>query len=258
MTLEERKLHRAEDNIRITTPILSKVGNTVIGLATGFFYAYKYLVLVTNRHVVINEKTEQYPSELVVRLHTDLDGNDLTQNQFYTIPLYDENNTPQWIEHPEYGSDADVVCVLINQDHPMLTETTGMMTSPDMQLPEFIHPSWISHVSIVGYPKGYYDQVHNLPIVKSGCVASPYGIYHNGKPNFLVDAAAEPGMSGSPVFTHRISDYLNTEERMAKLPSPGVFFLGVLSGGINNVLNLNTIWYASLIKEILDPLPSPS
>lgn len=57
-----------------------------------------------------------------------------------------------------------------------------------------------TNVSLVGYPYGFYDKKNSLPIWKTGSVASEPNIDFEGKPLFLVDISAFPGMSGSPVF----------------------------------------------------------
>lgn len=57
-----------------------------------------------------------------------------------------------------------------------------------------------SDVSFLGYPTGFHDQAHNLPILRFGRIASFPEVDFNGKPEFLIDAQVFPGSSGSPVF----------------------------------------------------------
>ena len=56
-----------------------------------------------------------------------------------------------------------------------------------------------SGATLLGYPFGFYDQKHFLPIWKTGHVASEPSVDFEGRPAFLVDVSAFPGMSGSPV-----------------------------------------------------------
>ena len=56
-------------------------------------------------------------------------------------------------------------------------------------------------VVIIGYPLGFFDDIHNLPIARQGSIASVYPIPFQGKPFFLVDANLHAGTSGSPVIT---------------------------------------------------------
>ncbi len=53
----------------------------------------------------------------------------------------------------------------------------------------------------MGYPLGVYDDIHNLPLLRTGIIASAYPIPFRCKPYFLVDSHLEEGMSSSPVMT---------------------------------------------------------
>ena len=57
-----------------------------------------------------------------------------------------------------------------------------------------------SGATLLGYPYGFYDQKHFLPVWKTGHVASEPSVDFEGRPVFLVDVSAFPGMSGSPVL----------------------------------------------------------
>ena len=57
-----------------------------------------------------------------------------------------------------------------------------------------------SGATLLGYPYGFYDQKHYLPVWKTGHVASEPAVDFEGRPVFLVDVSAFPGMSGSPVL----------------------------------------------------------
>lgn len=96
---------------------------------------------------------------------------------------------------------------------------------------------------IVGYPMGFYDRIQNFPITKSGTLASPYPIYFERKPFFLIDANLTSGMSGSPVIVPTMG-----------VPSFPASLLGVFSAEYfsrGRRLALNRVWYASLIEQIL-------
>lgn len=55
-------------------------------------------------------------------------------------------------------------------------------------------------VFFVGYPSGFYDKKHCLPVMRSGTIASIPSVDFNGEPQILIDAQIFPGSSGSPVF----------------------------------------------------------
>jgi hypothetical protein len=83
-------------------------------------------------------------------------------------------------------------------------------------------------VVMVGYPIGSIDMVNNLPLFRKGITATHPGIDFNGQPYGMIDIAAFPGSSGSPVAILNQGSY----------SSPGgitlgsrFYFLGVLFQG---------------------------
>jgi hypothetical protein len=115
---------------------------------------------------------------------------------------------------------------------------------------------------VVGYPMGFHDNVHNFPIKRVGTIASPYGADFSrdgtSSPLFLLDATLHPGTSGSPVIlppttTRRIFDGAIIRQTIGKSHYQ---LLGVNSGAYTG-LNLNMVWYAELIQEIVPPTPAP-
>ena len=84
-------------------------------------------------------------------------------------------------------------------------------------------------IYMIGYPNGLGDDIHNLPINRSGITGTPFFIDHNGKPEFLVDCACFPGSSGSPVVIVNESFYalhkqpLQSGNRMVLL---GILYAG--------------------------------
>src|SRR5262245_7227189 len=77
----------------------------IIGSATGFFYTRNNdLFLVTNQHVMRNDKDGVIPDALRLRLHTD--PNDIRKNAEIDLPLY-KGTDRLWKIHPQHTS-ADV------------------------------------------------------------------------------------------------------------------------------------------------------
>ena len=125
-----------------------------------------------------------------------------------------------------------------------------------------------SDVLVVGYPRGFYDDVNLFPIVKSGIVASRWGAGFQGDPCFLVDAKLFPGSSGSVVISKPI-DMVMKDRRLLVLKNDEKAFalLGVFSGEpltqtepvtvgdltIAQTLEygLGVVWYAETIEELL-------
>jgi hypothetical protein len=220
-----------------------------VGAATGFFYESgesKYLI--TNRHVVVDETREFYPDSLAIRIHTSQAIT--TQNRDVNIPLYDSERRPVWVEHPTHGSSVDIIAIDLGS-HLQAQDFITYWSAKT-----FVPPSVVlglgDLVLVLGYPMEFYDRMHNLPITKTGTLASPYGAQFGGKPYFLIDANLQPGTSGSPVILPA-----GTSRRQRGGVTIGTFpphLLGINSGehAVGAVkLGLNVVWYSALIQEIV-------
>ena len=103
----------------------------------------------------------------------------------------------------------------------------------------------------VGYPMGFEDALHHLPVARSATLASTFGLRFNGKGYFLIDARTHRGLSGAPVV-------------MQDSAVPGGARLGWKLLGIHSArleaglrdpakdeaLGLNSIWYADILLTL--------
>lgn len=101
---------------------------------------------------------------------------------------------------------------------------------------------------VIGYPRGFSDEVHNLPIFRQATVASVYPVPFEGKPYFLIDSELHPGTSGSPVITQ--PSLLVAKQNESELfEEPQYRLIGVHSAAYSD-LKLNVAWFADLLAEI--------
>ncbi len=234
------------------TPITTYSGKSVVGNATGFFYEDrdKNLYLVTNRHVVIDEKKGYFPDRIVIRVHVDLIN--IKRNRNITIELYDDEKKPVWLEHKNvvlddyYGCVPDVVAIPIEKEDDWVIDAFSKRELP----PAAIDLLPGDDLIVLGYPLGFYDEEHNLPIARKASIASIYRTLFRGMPCFLIDAKLHPGTSGSPVLTK--PSVIVTEMGNVLLSTERIFYLiGINSGAFPN-LDLGVVWYAELIEEIIN------
>ena len=92
----------------------------------------------------------------------------------------------------------------------------------------------LNDLIVVGYPLGLYDSMHNTPIIRSATIAIVYPLPFEGKDYFLIDSRLHKGTSGSPVI-------LKPQDNL----------VGIHSGQLEEDTNLNIVWYAELIPEII-------
>lgn len=237
---------------KITTMIRYEI-EEFTGQATGFFYRAHNdnCYLVTNRHVVRHE-TGASPDQLRIIVR---EQDELIRTRPEYIDLFDEDDNPRWLTHPEFP-EADIVAIPIEFEisetgNEPISENFVVGVDPEIELTG-------GRCLSIGYPLRIQDQNTSAPIARDTLISTIFGQPHSGEPLFLTDAQIHQGMSGSPVVTAPGVNYLNYEGRsvtpQAESGGAAMILLGVISAsheieGINT--NLNLTWYAALLDDIV-------
>ncbi|OYW20871.1 MAG: hypothetical protein B7Z55_06600 [Planctomycetales bacterium 12-60-4] len=226
-------------------------GGRTLTNATAFFFLHDgFLYLITCKHVVANPAAGHFPDSLHVSLHTSME--DLQHTSSLSIPLY-MNGVPQWYQHSGSAS-TDLAAVAVNDPNVLNNHLVIPFRCDDILSRNTILPLG-QDVLILGFPLGFHDTWHNIPIVRRATIASLFSHPFKGEPYFLTDARLHRGMSGSPVIAkvHDDTSSPKTVESEWRL-------LGIHASALDvsdrdpvqdERLALNTAWYASLIMEIL-------
>ena len=217
--------------------------------ATGFFFERDgRLFLVTNRHVVLDEASDHRPDRLQIELHVDPDNAALTTN--FIIPLY-RGNQAVWREGIDPAGTVDVVAVQLER----LALPEKLLIKPftaDHLIEQLDEIEVGTRVLIVGFPLGFHDTLHHLPVVRQAIIASAFGLRFQGQGYFLTDAQMHRGTSGAPVVARQ------TGQRSGRGDLPWML-LGVHAARMDvknrdveqdERLNLNCSWYADIILTL--------
>jgi hypothetical protein len=224
---------------------------TVLTGATGFFFERAgRLYLVTSRHVVLDEVTGHRPDRLEIELHVDPQNIALVTQ--FSIPLY-RDNQPLWRQGIDSAGSVDIVAVAL--ERAALPQTILLSSfTPDHLVTEFDQIEVGNPVLIVGFPLGFHDNLHHLPVARQAVIASAFGIRFQGNGYFLTDAMLHRGTSGAPVVA-RV-----TTERSGRADFPWML-LGVHAARMDvsnrdidedERLNLNCAWYADVLLPLTD------
>ena len=226
-----KKMSISEQITYSTVLIRCKYANGAIGSGTGFIINLcqeneRFIpALITNSHVVNNSIETEFEF-----CKADEDGCPI-DTEPYSLTYRNMGNT--WLHHPDPS--VDLCCLLLagaliylnNQQIRIFYKpiTTALIPSAE-QLAEL---SAMEDVVMVGYPIGLADNYNHKPVIRKGITSShPYKDYQ-GKKETLLDIAAFPGSSGSPVFLLNEGSYFQSNGRMVY--GSKCFFLGVLYGG---------------------------
>jgi S1-C subfamily serine protease len=224
---------------------------TALTGATGFFFERAgRLYLVTSRHVVLDEASNHRPDRLEIELH--VDPKNIAVVTQWSIPLY-RNNQPVWRQGTDSGGSVDIVAVELERTAMPQTVFLSSFT-PDHLVTEFDQVEVGTAGLIVGFPLGFHDSLHHLPVARQAVIASAFGIRFQGQGYFLTDAMMHRGTSGAPVVARVTTD------RSGRADFPWML-LGVHSARMDVTnrdadqderLNLNCAWYADILLTLTE------
>lgn len=237
------------DPLLLATVRLSTFGGAIgLSTASGFFFCRdERLYLVTSRHVFIDEASGHQPDRLEIELHADA-GN-LASSVALSVLLYKDGHA-DWRQGRDGGGEIDVAVIEI--DRAMLPAGGAIASFTSAHLPGAGDHVHIGQLLLVpGFPLGFHDALHRIPVVRQGIVASPYGWRFQGQACFLTDARTHRGLSGAPVVMH----------------APGRAGLQWLLVGIHSSrldmgdrdvvadesLGLNSAWYPDILLTLTQP-----
>lgn len=227
------------------------LGQGVLTNASGFFFQRgERLFLVTSRHVMIDEASKHFPDRIEIELHTD--PGIMARSTGFSMPLY-QGGKSVWRQGRDTGGDIDVAVLEIERAALPATAVYRAFTPEHLCDPG--EPVEIgSSLLVVGFPLGFHDALHHLPVVRHAVNASSFGLRFQGKGYFLTDARTHRGTSGAPVVMRA----RGRDQDLGELPW---MLLGVHSSRmdvgtrdlkLDEALGLNCAWYADILLTLTE------
>ena len=223
--------------------------------ASGFFFERDgRLFLVTSRHVLMDEPSKHFPDRVEIELH--IEATNMARSIGFSIPLYRDGKSI-WRQGLDSAGSVDVAVIEIERAALPATAICRAFTPHHLCGPLNQVPVGTS-LLIVGFPLGFHDTLHHMPVARHAVVASSFGLRFQGQGYFLTDARTHRGTSGAPVVMRANEQ----EPRLGDLPW---ILLGVHSAvidmetrdhQIDEALGLNCAWYADILLILTEPLPS--
>ncbi len=243
-------------------------GSEIQGIGTGFLLKVDFpedpneslLLLISNRHVLAKYK------RFNIRFHKRKANSNLPDlGQSFT---YSASYEEVLFSHP--NPRIDLSCVNLSNVISQLGSRIYYKFLDRRVFADFTEPELDAgqRVIFIGYPENRYDQVHNLPVVRSGVTASHPKLNYNGEDQFLIDAQVFPGSSGSPVFLNMKEAQYNRGQIMLGTGLP-YLFVGVVSatevknnivtplptkllGTSQEVIGLGLVFKATALNDLID------
>ena len=185
-----------ESLLLTTTRVVTYDGQRSLTNASAFFFERDgRLFLVTSRHVVIDEPSKHFPDRIEIELHTDPDN--MAESTGFSIPLYRKGKS-LWRQGLDTAGEIDVAVIEI--ERAALPDTTVYRAfTPDHLHDPLDQVEVGTSLLVVGFPLGFHDTLHHMPVVRHAVVASSFGLRFQGKGYFLTDARTHRGTSGAPI-----------------------------------------------------------
>lgn len=225
------------------------VGSRLLTNASGFFFRRdQHLFLVTSRHVLIDAANQHFPDRLELELHTNT--RNLADSTGFSIPLY-RSGKSLWRQGYDGGGEIDVAVIEI--DCTALPVIQLLHAFSPANLPGVHEQIEIgSSILLPGFPLGFHDTLHHMPVVRQAVIASSFGLRFQGQGYFLTDARTHRGSSGAPV----VMRLTHPTPETAALPW---YLLGIHSARLDvggrdlqcdEALGLNCAWYADILMRL--------
>jgi hypothetical protein len=179
------------------TRISTFAGDVGLTSATGFFLARDLrLFLVTSRHVFIDADNNHHPDRITIELHGD--HADMAVATTVSIPLYGEGLS-LWRQAVDSGGEVDVALIEIDQNL-LPAQSVYCAFTPDHVAADEEQVEVGAPLLVIGFPLGFHDALHHMPVVRRASLASSFGLRFQGMGYFLTDARTHRGTSGAPVL----------------------------------------------------------
>lgn len=221
-------------------------GDRPLTAASGFFFQRDArLFLITNRHVLLDAASDHQPNRIELNLHQQ--GSDLRLRNTLSLWLYDQG-LALWRQASDSGGDVDVVALEI----PRSAIPAGSVWRA-FEPRHLVQPMDAVRVGepllVVGFPLGFYDTLHNLPVVRGAVLGSAYGVRFQGQGCFITDAPLHRGSSGAPVLRYQPGTDAELPWQLLGVHAARMD-MQTRDQQVDASLGLNLAWYADVLMTL--------
>ncbi len=240
-----------ESILLTSTQISTFDGGRLLTRASGFFFSRdERLFLVTSRHVVIDEPSKHFPDRIEIELH--IDEVNLTRSTGFSIPLYRDGKSV-WRQGTDQGGEIDVA--VIELERAALPDPIVLRAFTPEHLQTSLREVEVgTALLIVGFPLGFQDTLHHLPVVRQAVIASSFGVRFQGQGYFLTDGRTHRGTSGASVVMRLSAPDAGVGGLPWKLLGvhSARLDMGTRDEQVDESLGLNCAWYADILLTLTD------
>jgi hypothetical protein len=171
----------------------------------------------------------------------------------FSIPLY-RHGKSLWRQGLDTAGEIDVAVIEIECSALPRTTVYHAFT-PQHMLATLDRIEVGTSLLVVGFPLGFHDTLHHMPVVRHAVTASSFGLRFQGEGYFLTDARTHRGMSGAPVVM-RASEREPIQGGGLPWRLLGVHSarldVGTRDLKLDEALGLNCAWYADILLTLTE------
>jgi hypothetical protein len=193
----------------------------------------------------MDEPSKHFPDRIEIELHTD--AKNLTQSIGLSMLLYRDGKSV-WRQGKDSGGEIDVA--VIELERAALPKSVVMRCFTPAHLEHSLQEAEVgTSLLIVGFPLGFHDALHHLPVVRQAVIASSFGVRFQGLGYFLTDARTHRGTSGAPVVMRSPSTDAQLPWKLLGVHSASMD-MGDRDLKLDESLGLNCAWYADILLTL--------
>lgn len=221
-------------------------GERPLTAASGFFFDRDgRLFLVTGRHVLIDEPSKHFPNRIEIEFHTD--AQNLTRSSVLSVMLYQDGRSV-WRQGSDTGGEIDVAVIEI--DRAALAPSAVLEWFTPAHLQDALDEVEVgTSLLVVGFPLGFHDTLHHLPVVRHAVIASSFGVRFQGQGYFLTDARTHRGTSGAPVVMRSAAGNSRLPWKLLGVHAARMD-MTTRDRQLDESLGLNCAWYADILLTL--------
>jgi len=237
-----------ESILLTTTAISTFFDGALLSKASGFFFENQSrLYVVTSRHVLVDEANDHRPNRIEIEFHTDADN--AAASVGYSIPLY-KNGKPLWRQGVDAAGAIDVA--VIEVDRTLLPVKAVYRAFAPEHISDALNEVEIgTPMLIVGFPLGFHDTLHHLPVARQAINASSFSLRFQGNGYFLTDARTHRGSSGAAVVRRNLGQGGELPWHLMGIHSARLD-IGTRDQTVDEALGLNCAWFADILLTLTD------
>jgi len=104
---------------------------------------------------------------------------------------------------------------------------------------------------VVGFPLGFHDTLHHLPVARHAVVASSFSMRFQGNGYFLTDARTHRGTSGAAVVMRDEALEDGLPWKLLGIHSARLD-VSARDSGVDEALGLNCAWFADILLTLTE------